>query len=240
LVSVNGSGCSSGTLSTAALSTSLSVLQLLTTEAEVANGTNAIDLTSALGITGVTSATLSLSVGQVPQVAFGPVGATASTAQVTATLDFKLLGGLDVNIPLSAAQATTTLASVTCTSANAFQSGATSPTATTAATGSVLLNGLQIASVSLAGVSNKSETFTALNVPPNATSFSSNKNPQQVGSTSPQPTYTGLLSTSPAYTFLTTVLNGVMGPALQAVGVSVGGADVAFFSANCGAVSLVQ
>lgn len=241
LIALNGSGCPNGTPpSTAALSTSLSVLQLLTIEAEVANGTNAVDLTSALGITGVTSASLSLQVLQIPQVAFGPVGTSASTAQVAATLQFNLLGVGQLSIPLSAAQATTTLSSVSCSSSNAFQAAATSPTNTTAVTGSVSLAGAQIATLTLAGVSNKSETFTAANVPPTASTFSANTNPKQVGSTTLAPTYTGLASSSPAYTFLTTVLTGVMTPVLQAAGVSVAGADVAFLGANCGAVSIVQ
>ena len=85
-MSINGSTCSSGNLSNDALSTSLNALQTFTTEAEVANGTNALDLGTSLGITGVTDATLTLTIGQIPQVAFGPVGTTASTAQLTADL----------------------------------------------------------------------------------------------------------------------------------------------------------
>ena len=59
LVSINGSTCGGGNLSTAALSASLDVLQMLTTEAELANGTNALDLGASLGIPGVTDAKLS-------------------------------------------------------------------------------------------------------------------------------------------------------------------------------------
>jgi uncharacterized membrane protein len=240
LFSVNGSSCSSGALSTAALSTSIDVLQLLSTEAEVANGTNAIDVTSALGITGVTSASLSLQLIQIPQVAFGPTGSTVSTAQVAATLQFNVLGVGVISIPLTAAQASTTLSSVTCSSSNAFQAAATSPTSTATATGTVSLNGSQISTLTLSGVSNKSETFTSANVPPTASSFSSNKNPEKVGSTSLTPTFTGLSSSSPAYSFLTTLLSPVMTPVLQAAGVSVAGAEVALLGANCGAVSIVQ
>ena len=94
LVSINGSLCTGNlsTLSTAELSASLNVLQMLTTEAEVANGTHALDLGTSLGITGVTDAKLKLTVGQIPQVAFGPVGTTASTAQLTT--DLQLNDGL--------------------------------------------------------------------------------------------------------------------------------------------------
>src|ERR1700722_1155156 len=114
LVSVNGSPCTNGSLSSPALSANLNVLPLLTTEAELANGTSAINVTSALGITGVTTAQLYLTLVQPPQVAYGPVGTTASTAQVQADLKLTLpiLGVLD--IPLSAASGTATLKTVKC------------------------------------------------------------------------------------------------------------------------------
>ena len=46
-------------------------------------GRTPLDLGTSLGITGVTDAKLTLTMGQIPQVAFGPVGTTASTAQLT-------------------------------------------------------------------------------------------------------------------------------------------------------------
>ena len=46
---------------------------------------------------------------QIPQVAFGPVGTTASTAQLTSDLQLNYLGVGIINIPLSAAQGTATL-----------------------------------------------------------------------------------------------------------------------------------
>jgi uncharacterized membrane protein len=96
LVSIDGSTCSppNATLSTSALSTSLNALQTLTTEAEVANGTNTIDLGSSLGLPLVTDAKLSfgLTAGQVPQVAYGPTGTTASTAQISTDLKLTVLG----------------------------------------------------------------------------------------------------------------------------------------------------
>ena len=94
----------------AALSASLNVLQTLTTEAELANGTNAIDIQSALGITGVGDATLTLQVVSPPQLAYGPAGTTATSAQVNG--DLKLSGGLlggTLDIPLTGAQGTATL-----------------------------------------------------------------------------------------------------------------------------------
>ncbi len=70
--SINGSTCGGGNVSSPGLSASIDVLQFLTTEAELANGSNAINVQSALGLTGVTASTLSLVVGQLPQVAYGP------------------------------------------------------------------------------------------------------------------------------------------------------------------------
>ena len=102
LVTINGPTCNGGYLSQAGLSASLNVLQTLTTEAEVANGTNAINVQSALGITGVSGATLSLQVVQPPQIAYGPVGTTAHAAQVTADLQLNLgvTGGGILDIPV--------------------------------------------------------------------------------------------------------------------------------------------
>ena len=111
-MSINGSTCSSGTLSTAALSTSLNALQTFTTEAEVANGTHALDLGTSLGITGVSDAKLTLTMTQIPQVAFGAVGATATTAQISSDLQLSVLGIGLVDIPLSAAQGTGTLSGI--------------------------------------------------------------------------------------------------------------------------------
>ena len=115
-MSINGSTCSSGNLPNYALKTSLNALQTFTTEAELANGTNALDLGTSLGITGVTDAKLTLSMTQIPQVAFGPVGTTASTAQLTSDLQLNYLGVGIINIPLSAAQGTATLSTLYCPS----------------------------------------------------------------------------------------------------------------------------
>jgi hypothetical protein len=42
------------------------------------------------------------------------------------------------------------------------------------------------------------------------------------------------------FTLLSSTLPGVLGPVLQATGVTVGGAEVADLSTNCGSVSVVQ
>ena len=246
LVSINGSTCSGNlsTLSTAALSASLNVLQMLTTEAEVANGTHAIDLGTSLGITGVSDAKLTLTLGQIPQVAFGPVGTTASTAQLTT--DLQLNDGLPgiIDIPLSAAQGTATLTTLTC-AYNSMTATDIQPTTTTV-TGNISLAGVVLASISVSGVNSGSTSplgYGPSVVPPTATTAAGPPtnpqgptNPLAVGTTTPTLT-TGTLVVG---TLSGSVLNGVVGPILQAVGVSVGNAEVADLSTNCGSVSLVQ
>jgi uncharacterized membrane protein len=241
MVSINGSSCAPGnnTLSTSALSTSLNVLQMLTTEAEVANGTNAINVQSALGITGVTASQLYLTVKQLPQVAYGPVGTTASTAQVQADLQLTLPTAGVIDIPLAAASGTATLKTVAC-QYNSMASAKIQVTTTTNTNTPITLAGVNIGLLAIGGYGpNPQISFSPTNVPPTASTASATppSNPITVGS--PVPSISGLSSSSPAYTVLTT-LAGALGPVLQAAGVAVGGAQVAYLSTNCDAVSLVQ
>lgn len=238
LVSINGSTCASGSLTTAALAASLNVGQMLTTEAELANGTNALDLRTSLGITGVTDAKLTLTLIQIPQVAFGVVGTTASTAQLSMDLQLSVLGQPGVlDIPLSAAQGTATLETLRCTN-NAMSVTDIQPTTTTA-TGNVTLNGTSIATLTVSGYNGSQFGYGPSVVPPTATTVANGTNPQVAASITP-PSYSGLNPLSPVFTLLTSTLAGVLVPILQAAGVSVGGAEVADLSTNCGSVSLVQ
>ncbi len=239
LVTINGPNCNGGYLSQAGLSASLDVLQTLTTEAELANGTNAINVQSALGITGVSGATLSLQLVQPPQIAFGPAGATATTAQVNADLQLNLgvAGGGILDIPLDGAEATATLLSVTCNeSNNSFTSAAVNASGTTA-TAAVTLGGTSIGNLSIGGAPSTPLAFDT--VPPTTTTISNNSNPASIGATSPNLGYSGT-ATGLAATLLTSTLTPVLGPILQAAGVSVGGAVVADLDYNCGAVSIVK
>jgi len=240
LFSINGSSCGGGNISVAGMSASLDVLQFLTTEAELANGSNAINVQSALGITGVTASTLSLVVGQIPQVAYGPVGTTATTAQVTATLDLSLLGVGNVAIPLTAAQGTATLGAVNCSQVdNSFGSAVLSPASTTAATANITLAGVSAGTLTINGVSTSAQ-FNSTVVPPTAATqtHAPPTNPVQIGTTTPLLSWSGLpLSLS---TLLPTMMTGVLGPVLQATGVTVGGATIADLNYNCGAVSIVK
>ncbi len=244
LVSIDGSSCSptNATLSTAALSTSLNALQTLTTEAEVANGTNTIDLGSSLGLPSVTDAKLSfgLTAGQVPQVAYGPTGTTAATAQISTDLKLTVLGVTGtLDIPLSGAQATATLLGVTCAD-NALKTANIQPAATTAS-GTVTLGGVSLATLSVTGYSGSQFGYGPSVVPPSATTVANDSNPIVAGTNTPALNYSPAISSgSPVYSLLTSTLPGVLGPILQATGSSVGGAEVADLGTNCGAVSLVQ
>jgi uncharacterized membrane protein len=210
---------------------------MLTTEAEVANGTHAIDLGTSLGITGVSDAKLTLTLGQIPQVAFGPVGTAASTAQLTTDLQLNDLGVGIIDIPLSAAQGTATLTTLTC-AFNSMTATDIQPT-TTAVTGNISVAGVVVGSISVSGLN--STTTSPLGygpsvVPPTATTAANDTNPQLVGTTTPNLTSGSLV----VGTLSGSMLNGVVGPILQAAGVSVGGAEVADLSTDCGSVSLVQ
>ena len=243
LVSINGSTCSSGTLSSEALSTSLNALQIFTTEAEVANGTHAIDLGTSLGITGVSDATLTLTMTQIPRVGFGAVGATSTTAQMSTDLQLNVLGIGLVDLPLSAAQGTATLQGLTC-AFNSMSSTTIQP-ASTAVQGTVNVAGVNVGTLTVGGINSGNTSAFSYGpsvVPPSASTAQGGTNPQTAAVTNPPLTYSGLTVTnpSPLYTLLTSTLQSVLGPILQVTGASVGGVQVADLSTNCGAVSLVQ
>lgn len=238
VVVIDGSSCGSGSLSTSALSAGLNVLQTLTTEAEVANGTSAINVQSALGITGVTASQLFLTVSQLPKVAYGTVGTIASTAQVQADLQLTVSGQV-LDIPLTAASGTATLKTLACQ----YNSMASAKIAvsTTTNTAAITLGGASVATLTISGYGPTPQiSFSPTNVPPTASTAAANSNPIAVGSTTPTLSYSGLSTSSPVFTLLTSTLASVLGPILQAAGVTVGGAEVTYLSTNCDAVSLVQ
>jgi len=249
LVSVNGSTCMNGSLSTPALSANLDALQILTTEAEVANGSSALDVTSALSLPGVTTSKLVLTLSQPPQVAYGPVGTVAKTAQVQADLQLSVPGQGLLDIPLTAASGTATSKTVNC-AYNTMSSTKFAATTTTA-TANVTLAGVSIATLTLSGYSGPQISFIGANVPPTASTALGNPpttpptNPIVVSSNASYPyyatpSYAGLSPSSPVYNLLFSTLGGVLTPVLEAAGVAVGGADVADLSTQCDAVSLVQ
>jgi uncharacterized membrane protein len=249
MVSINGSGC--GIPTTPELSSSLNVLQMLTTEAEAANGTNALNLTSALDLTvpglTISNVQLFLNQGQLPQVAYGATSTTASTSQVTADLQMNLsigavsLGLLDV--PLSAASGTAKLNSLVCLVPSLGPTLAKINVTTTATNAAVTLAGVNQGTLAINGVTNGAASFASSGsgsvVPPTAATVQSGSNPKSVGTSSPTFTATGTLNPLVS-TLLSSVLPSALAPVLQAAGVEVANADVADLSVDCGAVSLVQ
>ena len=178
---------------------------MLTTEAEVANGTNAVNVTSGLQISGITG-TLTTEVVQPAQVATGPVGSMTSpatgcppssgtatcaeTAQVSADLSLSIGGIGTVDIPLSAADGIATLTTMTC--ANTVNGAITSTkitSETTTATATVTLAGNAVATLTLSGASAAAQSYTASVVPPTASTVSAGTNPRQVGTDDPLPTF---------------------------------------------------
>ena len=109
----------------------------------------------------------------------------------------------------------------------------------------ITLAGVSVATLSISGYGpNPQIPFSPTSVPPTASTASPPpaSNPFTVPNLAPYynvPSYNGLSTSSPAYSVLTT-LAGSLVPVLQASGVAVGGAQVAYLSTNCDAVSLVQ
>ena len=146
-----------------------------------------------------------------------------------------------LDIPLTAASGTATLKAVNCTD-NAFASTKIAATTTTA-TAAVTLAGASVATLSISGYSGGPVSFGAGVVPPTASTAAADSNPITVAPTSTAPTYTATtanFNVALVNSLLTSILPGVLGPILQAAGVTVGGAQVATLSADCGAVSVVQ
>ena len=116
---------------------------------------------------------------------------------------------------------------------------------TNAVTGTVSVAGTNVGTLSVAALTTLNTSpfvFAAGVVPPTATTVQNGTNPQSAGTTTPNPSWSGLTVTNPSalYTLLTSTLQGVLGPILQVSGVSVGGAQVTDLSSNCGSVALVQ
>lgn len=113
------------------LGVSVSALDLLTAMAELANGTHQAQAALDLGLPGIVSADLLLTVGERPVgtswVAIGQTGATVHTAQIRLYLKVKLLGSgilpaVTVPLYLEVASATARLSAASCTPAGAAQS----------------------------------------------------------------------------------------------------------------------
>ncbi|HWD56367.1 MAG TPA: hypothetical protein VG346_14670 [Acidimicrobiales bacterium] len=250
--------CANGAaLPSQGLNASVDVLQSLTSEAELSNGTNGVTL--GLTTTGIFSdpplnianVNLALTLVSPAVVAYGPVLTTAKTAQVTANLSLSLsLLGLSlgtVGIDLTGASGTATLKSVNCTD-NSMLNTAINVNTNALSTEATLTLGsgapTPAAQVTVAGVVNASATYSGSVVPPTISTQNAGTNPYTVGSNTPSIGFgsqvlglnlnvLNLLSTG-------SVLSTALGPVLQALGVTVAGAQVADLSTNCDAISIVQ
>jgi uncharacterized membrane protein len=248
--STNGSnalGCSSGNLSSAALTTQLNVFQTLETEAEMANGSNGINVQSVLGITNVLTDSLQTDVISPPVVAIGAVGTEAQTSQVQASLNLGInIAGTNYTVGISAegAAGTATLATLTCTN-NTLSDATIQPAVTTlsASNSAVTVGGISLPGyLSVSGYSGSTVGFTSGVVPPTAATASGTtpSNPRNVGTYSPTVTINAPTGTPIALNSILATLTDSIAPVFQAAGVTFGGANVADLSTNCGAVSLVK
>lgn len=231
--------CSNGSVPSSDLNVNLNVLQLLTTEAELANGSNAISVGSLGGITGVLTGSLYLTLVSPPTYAYGPVGTTAETAQVNADLQLNILGSglLEVALPgtsasLEGASATGTLTVLQCAN-NVFSRATVSVSGTALTlTNNVILAGNSIGSLSIGSMSG-GPSFTTVPPTPQTAAL-------PVGNGSNPNTVTGTLSYTGTQSSLVQPVVQALEPALQALGIAVGGIETADWSVNCGSVSLVQ
>ena len=257
-----------GSISVGDLSATINVLQTLQAEAELAENGSAIALNTLINLGTLTSVlnplisiqagspSISISAIQKPVVAYGPVGTTATNSQVTATVNIPTelavagipLVSLPIVIPIGVAQGTATLSSIECTDDALTQ--AQIGVVTTTASNSITVNGAAVTSLKANGA-NQTNTYAASVVPPTATTIANGTNPVSAGSygigtvSFGSGLLAGLTTVTAAvlndvFGLLFGSLNTLLGPALQTLGISLAGADVADLSTNCGVASLVK
>ena len=260
LISIDGSTC--GTYQStpptpptyAQMSTGINVLQVLTTAAELANGTSGItvNLVGALGLTGFTQASLALQVVHPAQIAYGPVGTVttptagcppasgtatcATTAQVTGTLTVSVGGYNGIAIPFTAATGTATFNAAVC--AWTGHQSTTLDAMTNTAALSLTLGGSSLVTLNFAGASTTGFSYPAVFVPPTSSTDSgaSPSNPRQLGTSDPTPTISGASGQWTLVGPLLAPLDAILGQVLQAAGVTIGGANVADLGLDCDAI----
>jgi len=265
-----------------AASTGINVLELITASAELANKSHLVDVASAvtLPVTGVGSLNtrLGLTLIEAAKTYIGPVGGSVKTAQLTETLTPRLnanplgLGLLtisgDVPVAMTAAGATGTLNSVTCSSPQGIGVGVVAtPVATSVNTILTVSSlGIPVASVQVGPAVNSTPSSS------NSLSFSypgeftPSANPKSTPAVPPSLTVSGgqitvtLLGVLPlgisaaniASAVLTVVNNTigavsseVLSPTFAALGLKLGQVDVAalrdaFNPTSCGQPGLVR
>ncbi len=236
---------------TAVLGAVLNVFQLVTGSAELMNGSNFAALTTGASLPNGTTMDASLKVISPAQTAIGPVGTTAENSQgvlkVTLHVHSGLLGSLvDVALTYTLGQAKGTLNSIVCgptTSSPAFSPGIGVLTTTAAtgvvATGTTAITGTLTLSPTSIGASSTQQTW-AYNTNTSAWSPSQTQRAPNstsgLGSTTIGVAGTGnvlvnliLAVLNPLATVISTAVTNatsVLTPALKALGIDVGAADV--------------
>jgi uncharacterized membrane protein len=211
---------------------SLDVLSLARGELFVARRGTSLAGTFSSGVAGIGNVTLTAQVISPPKIAFGPVGTSATTGQMSFNVSTSLSTLLPVSVQLgaSAANGTATLSSVVCNTIG--PSSAATASASTSLTGLTLtLAGFPV-SLGLTAVAPTTLSFTS----PFTWAHS-----QHVGATSLGlatalggalgplgPIVGGVVNP-----LLTPLENAVVSPILHSLGVSVAGADVALLDPVC-------
>ena len=242
LVSINGSTCANGTLSTPALSASLDVLQMLTTEAELANGTSALDVSSPQHPRRHRRQ-LYLTLDPAPQVAYGPVGTTAQTAQLQADLKLSVSRrGRCSTSRCRRPRARPPLKTINCADNSLSVDDQSQPRPRRRRAPSRLA-GSNIATLTITATAAAQIGYTTARRPAHG-HHGAERHRTPITRRDDHPD-AQLQRAQPAKSRWSTPCSPrrcptVLGPVLQAAGVTVGGAEVADLSTTCGAVSLVQ
>jgi hypothetical protein len=207
---------------------SVNALSLLQGELFLARQGSAVSSNLTTGIpAGIADVSFTAQVVSTPSIAFGPVGTSATNGQISVSIRANLLGLVPVQLGVTGAAGTLTLASVACASIG--------PSSTATATVQTSLTGLSLtvlgAPVGLG--------LTA--VPPTTKSFSPPftwANSQHVGATSlglstaVGGAVSGLVALA-VNPLLVPLENAVVSPILKSLGVSIAGADVAVLGPVC-------
>jgi uncharacterized membrane protein len=206
---------------------SINALSLLQGELLLARSGSAVSGTVKSGISGIADVTLTAQVVSPPTIAFGPVGTSASTGQISVSLRTNLLALVPIQLGITAATGTATLSSIACSGIG--------PSSSATASVQTSLSGLTLSVLGLP----VSLGLTA--VPPTTKTFSPAftwAHSQHVGATSLglsgaiggalSPLVLGLVNG-----LLGPLENAVLSPILRSLGISVAGADVAVLGPVC-------
>ncbi len=253
--------------SDSALETTINAFGLLTGAAEVANGTNFVDVPGiTVNVPGVATVGFKLGLIQPAQTARGPVGVQAKTSQVTLRLSINLLPvlflgpSIALDLDFSAASAIATLTNISCGASPSISIGATTNAAAVGGGATIAVVGNLTASGSLAATAPGSPrlfNYSTDFAPPVGT----DPDGQRVGAASLKLspamvtiTGTGLAAATAAAVqlLIPTILSTVdlvggplLQPVLQVLGLDLAAADISALNMydpppKCGSPGLIQ